>query len=104
MKNKNHFIATIATLLLTIMSINVSAQPHLAVTNKVDVVISSDNKTENETATVYLLDNTGKELFSKQQTTATPSAIDLNNYAPGIYYIKVAIGKEQLYYRVVKPK
>ena len=57
-----------------------------------------------EEATVYVLDNTGKILFSQKQTTASPSQIDLSSYSAGIYHIKVTIGKEQLFYKIVKAK
>ena len=57
-----------------------------------------------EEATVYVLDNTGKVLFSQKQTTASPSQIDLSGYSAGIYHIKVAIGKEVLFYKVMKAK
>ena len=65
-------------------------------------------------AIVYVLDNTGKVLFSQKlsvaksasggQTTSSPSQIDLSGYAAGIYHIKVAIGKEVLFYKIVKAK
>ena len=57
-----------------------------------------------EEATVYVLDNTGKVLFSQQQSTSSPSQIDLSGYSAGIYHIKVAIGKEELFYKVMKAK
>ena len=57
-----------------------------------------------EEATVYVLDNTGKVLFSQQQSTSSPSQIDLSAYAAGIYHIKVVIGKEELFYKIVKAK
>lgn len=73
--------------------------------NIVNVVISSKVDTkENETATVTLLDNTGKMLFTQQQSASSLSQIDLNKYTSGVYYVKVMIGKEQLFYRVVKAK
>ena len=62
---------------------------------------TSDNPEE---AIVYVLDNTGKVLFSKKQTTSSPSQIDLSGYSAGIYHIKIAIRKEILFYKVVKAK
>ncbi len=82
--------------------INVYPNPLMDGSN-VTVAVSSANK-EGEAATVYVLDNTGKILFSQKQNTSSPSQVDLSTYAAGIYYIKVAIKKEQLFYRVVKAK
>ena len=62
---------------------------------------TSDNAEE---AIVYVLDNTGKVLLSQKQTTASPSQIDLSGYSAGIYHIKVTIGKEELFYKVMKAK
>lgn len=70
----------------------------------VTVAISSTNPQGNETANVSLLDNAGKTLFTQQQGTQSPSQINLSNYAAGIYYVKVMVDKEQLFYQVVKPK
>lgn len=57
-----------------------------------------------EEAIVYVLDNTGKVLFSQKQTTSSPSQIDLSGYSAGIYHIKVAIGREVLFYKITKAK
>ena len=155
MKNKSTFIGIIALMLLSIISIQASAQ-HITYTydangnritrhyspnrimndtiptdaeadkvaaqygigvypnplmdgSSVTVAIAR-NKTEGQTsditeeATVYVLDNTGKVLFSQKQTTSSPSQIDLSGYSAGIYHIKVAIGKEELFYKVMKAK
>ena len=79
--------------------------------NNVTVAISSLKNKEGEQATpqekeatVYVLDNTGKMLYSQKQATSSPSQIDLSGYSTGIYYIKVAIGKEQLFYKITKAK
>lgn len=72
--------------------------------NNITVAISSTGDKTAEESTVYLLDNNGKLLFSQKQTTASPSQIDLSNYAAGIYYVKVMVGKDQLFYKVTKPK
>ena len=72
--------------------------------NNVTVAVSSAKNTEGEQATVYVLDNIGKILFSQKQNTSSPSLIDLSGYAAGIYYIKVAIKKEQLFYKITKTK
>jgi hypothetical protein len=77
--------------------------------NNVTVVISSLSDKPEEEAIVYALDNTGKVLFSQKQNTASPSQsdsyrMDLNGYSAGIYYIKVAIGKEVLFYKITKAK
>lgn len=83
----------------------ISVYPNPAVDgNFVTVVISSPNPKENEIATISVLDNTGKMLFTKQQATASPSQIDLNKYSTGVYYVKVMVGQEQLFYRIVKTK
>jgi len=72
--------------------------------NNVTVVISSASDKPAEEATIYALDNTGKVLFSQKQTTSSPAQLDLSSYSAGIYYIKVAIGKEELFYKVTKAK
>lgn len=70
---------------------------------------SSDNPKEPapieaSEAVVYVLDNTGKVLLSQKQTTSSPSQLDLSGYSAGIYHIKVAIGKEVLFYKITKMK
>ena len=71
---------------------------------------SSSNKTANQAsseATVFVLDNSGKFLFEQKLTIgigASSSQIDLSGYAAGIYYIKVMIDKEQLFYKITKTK
>lgn len=72
--------------------------------SNVTVAVSSVKDKMGEDATVYVLDNTGKMLFSQKQTTSSPSQIDLNSYSAGIYYVKVSIGKEQLFYKITKTK
>ncbi len=72
--------------------------------NSVTLVISSIKENEGEDAQVYVLDNTGKLLFTQKQSTVSPTQLDLSSYAAGIYYIKVAIGKEQLFYTITKAK
>lgn len=64
---------------------------------------SSESDKTNTQAIIYVLDNTGKVLFSQKQTSPS-TEIDLGNYSAGIYYIKVAIDKEQLFYKVLKAK
>jgi len=74
--------------------------------NNVTVVVKSlqDKTEEISAAAVYVMDNTGKVLFSQQQNTASPVQLDLSNYSAGIYHIKVVIGKEELFYKVTKTK
>jgi hypothetical protein len=60
----------------------------------------NDLKTE-EDATLFLLDFNGKVL-EKKQLSSNVSDIDLSSYANGMYFIRVLIDKENLYYKVVK--
>ena len=55
-------------------------------------------------AIIYVLDNTGKVLSSQYQIAASTAQIDLSSYSAGIYHIKVAIGKEVLFYKITKTK
>ena len=69
------------------------------------ISISSKNSTTAEEAIVNVLDNNGKVLFTEQIPSLsgiTSREIDLSKYASGIYYFKVSIGKEQLFYKVTK--
>jgi Secretion system C-terminal sorting domain len=72
--------------------------------SNVTVAISTASDKPGEQATVYVLDNTGKVLFTQKQTTSSPSQLDLSPYSGGIYYVKVAIGKEELFYKITKAK
>ena len=70
----------------------------------VTIALPVSNSAETETATVSLLDNTGKLLFTQQQTTTSSNPMDLSKYTAGVYYVKVMIDKKQLFYRIVKTK
>ncbi len=68
----------------------------------VKISLPASNSAETETATISLLDNTGKLLFTQKQTTVSSNQIDLSKYTAGVYYVKVMIDKKQLFYRIVK--
>lgn len=55
-----------------------------------------------EKATVYILDETGRTITSFQGL-ASPSQVDMKDYKAGIYFVKVSVGNENLFYRVIKP-
>lgn len=67
----------------------------------VNVTVSTANS--DKKAIAYLVDNTGRILFSKE-VNSTPFPIDLKDYVPGIYFIRVIIGKEKLSYQIIKSK
>lgn len=66
--------------------------------DKVQLVISNlgDQK-----ATIFLIDAQGKNLLDKQ-TSAPQSEVDITPYKTGVYFIKVIVGKETLFYKVMK--
>jgi hypothetical protein len=68
---------------------------------KAIVHLTVNDLADNETATYYLLDFNGKVLDKKQMSTNTQD-VDLSSYAQGMYFIRVLINKESLYYKVVK--
>ena len=72
--------------------------------SSVTVIVSNAKKALGEETTIYVLDNSGKTLFLQKQVTDSPSQIDLSVYAAGIYYLKVAVGKEVLFYKITKSK
>jgi len=66
--------------------------------DKVTVVI--ENLKEQE-ATVLLIDAQGKNLLNKN-TSQLQNEVDMSGYKPGVYFIKVVVGKETLFYKVMK--
>jgi len=67
--------------------------------DKVNVVIN--NLKEDQEALVLLIDAQGKNLLNKN-TSHPQNEVDMNGYKPGVYFIKVIIGKEVLFYKVLK--
>lgn len=67
--------------------------------DKISVTINEFNG--NETATVALMDNAGKILKSAQQTSSQ-SFMDVSNLNPGAYHLRIILGKETLYYKIIK--
>ncbi len=59
------------------------------------------NLSAEEQATIMLMDAQGKNLFS-QKTSALQNEVDMAPYKPGVYFIKVLVGKETLFYKVLK--
>lgn len=81
--------------------------------SSVTVGLSSLGDNPSGEATMYVLDNTGKILFSQKMnigelnsgSSATAySKIDLSHYSGGMYFLKISIGSEELFYRLVKTK
>ena len=68
---------------------------------KAIVHLTVNDLADNETATYYLLDFNGKVLDKKLMSSNTQD-VDLSSYAQGMYFIRVLINKESLYYKVVK--
>jgi hypothetical protein len=68
---------------------------------KAIVHLTVNDLADNETTTYYLLDFNGKVLDKKQMSSNTQE-VDLSSYAQGMYFIRVLINKESLYYKVVK--
>jgi len=67
--------------------------------DKVNVVIA--NLKEGQQANVFLLDEQGKNLVN-QKTSVEQNSLDMSPYKPGIYFIKVVVDKETLFYKVLK--
>ncbi len=67
--------------------------------DKVQVVIGDLN--EKAEATVFLIDAQGKNLLDKK-TNAQQNEVDMTPYKPGVYFIKVLVGEETLFYKVLK--
>jgi hypothetical protein len=67
-----------------------------------DVVnISITNKPEGERATAIVYDMSGRELQTKELvSTLTP--LDFSGFSPGIYHIRLRVGKEEIYYKIMK--
>jgi len=66
--------------------------------DKVNVVIN--NLPEKKQAVVMLIDAQGKNLLSK--TGQPQNEVDMSGYKPGVYFIKVMVGTETLFYKVLK--
>jgi len=67
--------------------------------DKVQVAIN--NLGEKQEARVLLIDAQGKNLLDKK-TTAQHNEVDMTPFKPGVYFIKVVVGKETLFYKVLK--
>ena len=68
---------------------------------KSDVVISIAKLPSESHATITVYDEAGKVLQSiKQQNTE--QTISLKSQPAGVYFIKVAIAKEEIFYRIVR--
>jgi len=67
--------------------------------DKVSVVIN--NLPEGKEAAVLLIDAQGKNLLDNK-TNAQQNEMDMTPYKPGVYFIKVVVGKETLFYKVLK--
>lgn len=65
----------------------------------INVTVSGVNA--NETAIVHVLDESGKTITSFQGS-ASPSQIDMKPYKAGTYFVKVNVGNDKLFYRVIK--
>jgi len=52
-------------------------------------------------ATLLLLDAGGRELYSKNMDQGIDE-IDMSEFKPGVYFVKVIVGKEILFYKVMK--
>jgi len=66
---------------------------------KVNVMIN--NLKAEDQATILLVDEQGKILVN-QQTNSQDNDVDMSLYKAGIYFIKVMVGKETLFYKVIK--
>ncbi|HTB07838.1 MAG TPA: T9SS type A sorting domain-containing protein [Bacteroidia bacterium] len=69
--------------------------------SRYEVSVNITNLDSAKMATIYFISESGSVLFSKQVTTV-PVPIDISKFATGIYFVKVVINKEQLFYRVIK--
>jgi len=67
--------------------------------DKVNVVIG--NLKEGQQVSIFLIDEQGKSLLS-QKASIEQSTLDMSLYKPGIYFIKVVVDKETLFYKVLK--
>ncbi len=67
-----------------------------------DVVnVSITNKPEGEKAIATVYDMSGRELQTRELvSTLTP--LVFSGFSPGIYHIRVRIGKEEIYYKIMK--
>ena len=77
----------------------ISVNPN-PVTDAVNITIISAS--DQEPATVYVYDNAGKLALSKQIITGSQEQLNFETLKTGIYNIKVLVGKEPLFYKVVK--
>ncbi len=59
------------------------------------------NLAAEEPATILLIDAQGKSLLTKKSDQAQ-NEVDMSPYKPGVYFIKVLVGKESLFYKVLK--
>lgn len=65
--------------------------------------VNITNLQPGDEALVYLLDSKGNTVLT-QKTSTVPVPINMQSYASGVYYVKVVIGKDNLFYRVIKSK
>jgi len=82
----------------TAMQNGISVYPNPS-TSTINVTINSFDSSK--TAAVYLMDIAGNIEYSKQ-VTSVPVPINISGFAEGVYFVKVVIGKKELFYRVVK--
>jgi hypothetical protein len=83
-------------IIATRLGVNVYPNP---TSNEVNVAIL--NMQTCGFAMVYLLDATGNQLFV-QKAVSSPLAVNLASNNQGVYYIRVVLCGEQLYYKVIK--
>lgn len=62
---------------------------------------SNDDSFKNSEAMFYLFDNNGR-ILSSQKKASVEASFDLSIYKSGVYYIRVLIKDENLYYKVIK--
>ncbi len=80
------------------MEHGISVYPNPA-NDVINITVSGVNA--NETALINVLDESGKTITSFQGS-ASPSQIDMKQYKSGTYFVKVDIGNDKLFYRVIK--
>lgn len=66
--------------------------------DKINVAVAS---LKDEEVTILMIDAQGKNLFEKK-TRAQQNEVDMTPYKAGVYFIKVVVGKESLFYKVMK--
>lgn len=81
--------------------VSVYPNPSKAVVNVIVNKVSSEENFSNSEALFYLIDNNGRILAS-QKKSGMEASFDLSNYKSGVYYIRVLIKDENLFYKVIK--